>query len=68
MDSKPDNSFVAAPCLAISAALFFLGTGLALLWPLDLARSHSSALGRFASLCQTGVFCRGGCLRAGFPK
>ena len=34
MDSKPNNAFVAAPCLAISAALFFLGTGLAPLWPL----------------------------------
>ena len=34
MDSKPNNVFVAAPCLAISAALFFLGTGLAPLWPL----------------------------------
>src|SRR5579864_1640533 len=34
MDSKPDNAFAAAPCLAISAALFFLGTGLAPLWPL----------------------------------
>jgi apolipoprotein N-acyltransferase len=34
MDSKPNGAFVAAPCLAISAALFFLGTGLAPLWPL----------------------------------
>jgi apolipoprotein N-acyltransferase len=34
MDSKPDNKFVAAPCMAISAVLFFLGTGLAPLWPL----------------------------------
>jgi apolipoprotein N-acyltransferase len=34
MDSKPDNAFVAAPCVAISATLFFLGTGLAPLWPL----------------------------------
>ena len=34
MDSKPNNAFVAAPCLAISAALFFVGTGLAPLWPL----------------------------------
>ena len=34
MDSKPNNAFVAAPCLAIAAALFFLGTGLAPLWPL----------------------------------
>ena len=34
MDSKPNNTFVAAPCLAISAALFFLGTGLAPLWQL----------------------------------
>ena len=34
MDSKPDSAFAAAPCLAISAALFFLGTGLAPLWPL----------------------------------
>jgi apolipoprotein N-acyltransferase len=34
MDSKPSNAFIAAPCLAISAALFFLGTGLAPLWPL----------------------------------
>jgi apolipoprotein N-acyltransferase len=34
MDSKPSASFLAAPCLAISAALFFLGTGLAPLWPL----------------------------------
>jgi apolipoprotein N-acyltransferase len=34
MDSKPNNAFLAAPCLAISAALFFLGTGLAPLWPL----------------------------------
>jgi apolipoprotein N-acyltransferase len=34
MDSKPSNAFVAAPCLAISAALFFLGTGLAPLWVL----------------------------------
>lgn len=34
MDSKPNFTFLAAPCLAISAALFFLGTGLAPLWPL----------------------------------
>src|ERR1700733_8616329 len=34
MDSRPNNAFAAAPCLAISAALFFLGTGLAPLWPL----------------------------------
>lgn len=34
MDSKPHNAFLAAPCLAISAVLFFLGTGLAPLWPL----------------------------------
>jgi apolipoprotein N-acyltransferase len=32
MDSKPNNSFLAAPCLAIAAALFFLGTGLAPVW------------------------------------
>jgi apolipoprotein N-acyltransferase len=35
MDSRPDNAFAAAPCLAISAALFFLGTGLSPLWPLS---------------------------------
>jgi apolipoprotein N-acyltransferase len=34
MDSKPNNAFLAAPCLAVSAALFFLGTGLAPLWAL----------------------------------
>ena len=34
MDSKPNASYLAAPCLAISAALFFLGTGLTPLWPL----------------------------------
>ena len=34
MDSKPNVTFLAAPCLAISAALFFLGTGLTPLWPL----------------------------------
>lgn len=34
MDSKANNSFLAAPCLAISAALFFLGTGLAPAWEL----------------------------------
>lgn len=34
MDSRPNSAFLAAPCLAISAALFFLGTGLAPLWPL----------------------------------
>jgi apolipoprotein N-acyltransferase len=34
MDSKPNNAFAAAPCLAISAAMFFLGTGLAPMWPL----------------------------------
>jgi apolipoprotein N-acyltransferase len=33
MDSKPNYSSLAAPCLAVSAALFFLGTGLAPLWP-----------------------------------
>jgi apolipoprotein N-acyltransferase len=51
MDSKPNNAFLAAPCLAISAALFFLGTGLAPLWPLTWlapipvlwAASHLSA-------------------------
>jgi apolipoprotein N-acyltransferase len=32
MDSKPNNAFLAAPALAISAALFFLGTGLAPVW------------------------------------
>ena len=32
MDSKPDYSSLAAPCLAISAALFFLGTGLGPIW------------------------------------
>jgi hypothetical protein len=35
LDSKPKNAFVAAPCLALSAALFFLGTGLAPLWQLS---------------------------------
>lgn len=34
MDSRPNNAFAAAPCLAASAALIFLGTGLAPLWPL----------------------------------
>jgi apolipoprotein N-acyltransferase len=34
MDSKPNNEFLAAPSLAISAALFFLGTGLAPAWVL----------------------------------
>ena len=33
MDSKPNPYVLAAPCLAISATLFFLGTGLAPLWP-----------------------------------
>jgi len=33
MDSKLSPYVLAAPCLAISAALFFLGTGLAPLWP-----------------------------------
>jgi apolipoprotein N-acyltransferase len=32
MDSKPDRIHFAAACLAISAALFFLGTGLAPVW------------------------------------
>jgi apolipoprotein N-acyltransferase len=32
MDSKPNNAFLAAPALAIAAALFFLGTGLAPVW------------------------------------
>jgi apolipoprotein N-acyltransferase len=32
MDSKPNYDFLAAPCLALSAALFFLGTGLAPVW------------------------------------
>ena len=32
MDSKPSSAFLAAPCLAIAAALFFLGTGLAPVW------------------------------------
>jgi apolipoprotein N-acyltransferase len=32
MDSKPNNAFAAAPCLALSATLFFLGTGLAPVW------------------------------------
>ena len=50
MDSKPNNAFVAAPCLAISAALFSSGT-----WPCAtlaacLKCPHSSALGRFAPL------------------
>jgi apolipoprotein N-acyltransferase len=34
MASKPSSDFLAAPCLAFSAALFFLGTGLAPVWPL----------------------------------
>jgi apolipoprotein N-acyltransferase len=34
MDSKPSSTFLAAPCLAIAAALFFLGTGLAPIWAL----------------------------------
>lgn len=34
MDSKPNNAFLAAPCLAIAAALFFIGTGLAPMWGL----------------------------------
>jgi apolipoprotein N-acyltransferase len=34
MDSKPSIEFLAAPCLALSAALFFLGTGLAPTWAL----------------------------------
>jgi apolipoprotein N-acyltransferase len=32
MDSKANNAFLAAPCLAVAAALFFLGTGLAPVW------------------------------------
>ena len=57
MDSRPDNAFAAAPCLAISAALCFLGTGLRrATLAACLARPHSSACGRFASLCQAGVF------------
>src|SRR5271166_2170917 len=32
MDSKPSSGFLAAPCLAFAAALFFLGTGLAPVW------------------------------------
>ncbi len=34
MDSRPSKTYLAAPCLAISAALFFLGTGLSPLWAL----------------------------------
>ena len=34
MDSKRNNSFLAAPCSAIAAALFFLGTGLSPVWAL----------------------------------
>lgn len=34
MDSKPNVTFLAAPCLAISATLFFLSTGLNPFWPL----------------------------------
>jgi apolipoprotein N-acyltransferase len=34
MASKPNSDFLTAPCLALSAALFFLGTGLAPIWPL----------------------------------
>lgn len=34
MDSKPSSGFLAAPCLAFSTALFFLGTGLAPVWAL----------------------------------
>jgi len=34
MVSKPSHDFLAAPCLAVSAALFFLGTGLAPTWSL----------------------------------
>ncbi len=34
MDSKPSKTYLAAPCLAISAALFFLGTGLSPVWAL----------------------------------
>jgi len=33
MDSKPDCFVAAAACLAVSAALFFFGTGLAPAWP-----------------------------------
>ncbi len=32
MDSKPNNAFLAAPCLALAAVFFFLGTGLAPVW------------------------------------
>jgi apolipoprotein N-acyltransferase len=32
MDSSLSHSYLAAPCLAISAALFFLGSGLAPIW------------------------------------
>jgi apolipoprotein N-acyltransferase len=34
MDSKANDAFLAAPCLAAAAALFFLGTGLAPMWAL----------------------------------
>jgi apolipoprotein N-acyltransferase len=34
MDSKANSAFLAAPCLAVAAALFFLGTGLAPVWAL----------------------------------
>ncbi len=32
MDSKPNDALLAAPCLAVAVALFFLGTGLAPIW------------------------------------
>jgi apolipoprotein N-acyltransferase len=55
MDSKPNNAFLAAPCLAISAALFSLAPALRHSGRLR-GSPHSSALGRIASLCQAGVF------------
>ena len=69
MDSKPNIAFAAAPCLAVAAALFFLGTGLAPLWPLTwLAPVPESALDRFGvSLPGRRFFVAAACLRAWFP-
>jgi apolipoprotein N-acyltransferase len=66
MDSKPSNAFLAAPCLALSAALFFLGTGLTPVWaftwlaPIPVLWIASRVSARQAFFVAAAAFALGG--------
>ena len=62
MDSNSSPYVLAAPCLAISAALFFLGSGADAPVALHLAGSDSGTVARSASLSAVRFFHRCCCV------